>query len=265
MTINERGTSHLPARHLTQSCDTTPGWHGDTSASPCSLHRSSVRHKTRHPVAQFPQTIIHRMSFKDKFHDTIEIVHLKVEHANAKLNPHSPDYFSPASHAESARVYTEVITTVIVTEEHKETWTHQVIALAAGFSSIYALEAHLRATGHEPGLDSTLDLLENIASSEVDKIISHKEVFWVDGPKARRNAVRQAHHIARRRYKESPSFHVARAHEAPAAHYKHGTGLPYRVNHVLEDPSALEALEAEEKKQHHHHLHLHSHSHSRSR
>lgn len=65
------------------------------------------------------------MSFRDKFHDTVEIVHLKVERANAKLNPHSPDHFAPASHAESARVYAEVISTVNVTEQHKETWTHQ--------------------------------------------------------------------------------------------------------------------------------------------
>ncbi|EJD46143.1 hypothetical protein AURDEDRAFT_151669 [Auricularia subglabra TFB-10046 SS5] len=188
------------------------------------------------------------MSFRSKFTDSLEIVHLKVERVHAKVNPYSPDHFSPGSHDDGARAYAEILTTETITDVHKDAWTHQVLALAAGFSSLYALEAHLRATGHEPSESGTLELLEDIAGSEVDKLIAARELFWIDSAKARRNASKQAHHLARRRYKDAASFAVARAEDGPAHHYKHGTSAPFRVAHLLEDDAAEE--EVKEVKRH---------------
>lgn len=194
------------------------------------------------------------MSFRSKFSESLEIVQLKVERAHAKVNPYSPDHFSPGTHDDGARAYTALLTA----SEEEAAWTHQALALAAGFAALYALEAHLRATGHEPSEGGTLELLGDIAASEVDKLVAARGLFALDAPAARRNARKQAHHLARRRYKDAASFAVARAEDGPAHHYKHGTSAPFRVAHLLDEQGAEEE-EVKEVKRHGLHFRWKSH------
>ena len=86
------------------------------------------------------------------------------------------------------------------TAEHKSSWTHEIIAGAAGFEAMKAYENHLARTGETPSHSRMKELLAAFAAAEVDKLIETKGLDEIDAEKAKRQAVEQAKHLAAERY-----------------------------------------------------------------
>lgn len=86
------------------------------------------------------------------------------------------------------------------TREHKSSWTHEIIAGAAGFEAMKAYEDHVRRSGKKPSYGLMKELLAGFASAEVDKLIETKGLDEIDALKAKRMASQVAHKIADERY-----------------------------------------------------------------
>ncbi|KAJ3152688.1 hypothetical protein HDU86_005563 [Geranomyces michiganensis] len=89
-----------------------------------------------------------------------------------------------------------------IQEHHKSSFTHEVIAGAAGFEAMKAYEKHVAANGQPPSHQVMKELLAGFAAAEVDKISETKGIDWLDREKAKRMAVEQAHQLAAEQYGE---------------------------------------------------------------
>ncbi|OQV21890.1 hypothetical protein BV898_04103 [Hypsibius exemplaris] len=83
---------------------------------------------------------------------------------------------------------------------HKASWTHELIAGAAGFAAMQAYEHHLTSTGETPSYAVMKELLAAFAAAEVMKLIETKGLDAIDAAKAKHLAIKQAHHLAKERY-----------------------------------------------------------------
>ncbi|KAJ3044299.1 hypothetical protein HDV00_002619 [Rhizophlyctis rosea] len=101
-------------------------------------------------------------------------------------------------HAE--RVNNEVYNTQNVQEHHKSSWTHEIIAGAAGFEAMKAYESHVAANGQPPSHQMMKELLAGFAAAETDKLFETKGIDWLDREKAKQQAIAQAHQLADERY-----------------------------------------------------------------
>ena len=83
---------------------------------------------------------------------------------------------------------------------HKASWTHELIAGAAGFAALQAYEHHIAATGITPSHALMKELLAGFAAAEVMKLIETRGLDAIDAAKAKHQATQQAHHLANERY-----------------------------------------------------------------
>lgn len=54
------------------------------------------------------------------------------------------------NHKKSEETHRDVYSQTYIAEQHKNKWTHEVIAGAAGFEAMKAYENHVRSTGQKP-------------------------------------------------------------------------------------------------------------------
>ncbi|KAJ3017437.1 hypothetical protein HKX48_003539 [Thoreauomyces humboldtii] len=87
-----------------------------------------------------------------------------------------------------------------VPEEHKSSFTHELISGAAGFEAMKAYEHHVAQNGPPPSHQLMKELLAGFAAAEVDKQFESKGLNWLDREKAKRGAIEQAHHLADQQY-----------------------------------------------------------------
>ncbi len=106
---------------------------------------------------------------------------------------------------------------------HHSSWTHEVVAGAAGFEgnihiifdlseiiSIYlalrAYENHCRETGEQVSHPVMKEMLAGFAAAEVDKLFETKGLDTLDREEAKRRAVHQAHQLAEEKYGSGGTF-----------------------------------------------------------
>ena len=84
-------------------------------------------------------------------------------------------------------------------EQHKSSWTHELIAGAAAFEAMKAYENKRQADGNH---DHTFarEMLAAVAAAEADKLIETKGLDFIDRERAKRQAVQQAHQLYDEKY-----------------------------------------------------------------
>ncbi|KAI8820398.1 uncharacterized protein EV422DRAFT_68723 [Fimicolochytrium jonesii] len=87
-----------------------------------------------------------------------------------------------------------------IKEHHKSSFTHEVIAGAAGFEAMKAYEKHVAQNGAPPSHEKMKELLAGFAAAEVDKQFETKGIDWLDRDKAKKHAIAQAHKLADEQY-----------------------------------------------------------------
>jgi len=78
-------------------------------------------------------------------------------------------------------------------QDHKSSWSHELIAGAAAFEAMKAYEHKRQAEGLPENHQFAKEMLAAVASAEVDKLVETKGLDWVDKERAKRQAVQQAH------------------------------------------------------------------------
>ncbi|XP_055354426.1 uncharacterized protein LOC129600059 [Paramacrobiotus metropolitanus] len=75
---------------------------------------------------------------------------------------------------------------------HKASWTHELIAAAAGCEAMRAYENH-HGTGGSVDHSLIKDTLAALAAAAVDRLIETHGLDWVDAQRAKSHAAQQAH------------------------------------------------------------------------
>ncbi|KAJ3036490.1 hypothetical protein HDV00_002699 [Rhizophlyctis rosea] len=132
-------------------------------------------------------------------------------------------------HAE--RVNNDVYNTQYVQEHHKSSWTHEIIAGAAGFEAMKAYENHCAANGQPPSHAFMKELLAGFAAAEVDKLFETKGLDWLDRDRAKQQAIAQAHQLADEKYGQGniggpQGGYGGGGYGAPQGGYGGGYGAP---------------------------------------
>ncbi|UJR19512.1 hypothetical protein I4U23_022642 [Adineta vaga] len=100
-------------------------------------------------------------------------------------------------HHESQNVHAQVYANQ---GEHQSSFTHEIIAGAAGFAALKAYEDHVRRSGEQVNHPRMKEILAEFAAAEVDKLFETKGLDYLDREKAKNMAIEQAHHLAHEKY-----------------------------------------------------------------
>eukprot|EP00271_Cylindrocystis_brebissonii_P011427 TRINITY_DN289_c0_g1_i2.p3 TRINITY_DN289_c0_g1~~TRINITY_DN289_c0_g1_i2.p3 ORF type:complete len:112 (+),score=32.20 TRINITY_DN289_c0_g1_i2:540-875(+) len=85
-------------------------------------------------------------------------------------------------------------------KKHSPSKMHEMIAGAAGFAAMQAYMKHEAENGKPQSWAFVKELIAGFAASQVDKMIEQKGMDWVDGNKAKEQAIAQAHALAEEKY-----------------------------------------------------------------
>ena len=85
-------------------------------------------------------------------------------------------------------------------ENHKSSWTHELIAGAAAGEALKAYENKQRSEGLPVNHQFAKEMLAAVAAAEVDKLVETKGLDYVDKEKAKRQAIQQAHQAYDEKY-----------------------------------------------------------------
>ncbi|MCX4094618.1 DUF3759 domain-containing protein [Nocardia sp. alder85J] len=77
-------------------------------------------------------------------------------------------------------------------EPHEGSWTHELIAGAAGFEAMRAFEKHQEREGQPVHHELAKELIAGFAAAEVDKLFESKGLDWLDRDRAKQHASEQA-------------------------------------------------------------------------
>ncbi|MQY30716.1 DUF3759 domain-containing protein [Nocardia aurantia] len=80
-------------------------------------------------------------------------------------------------------------------EPHEASWTHELIAGAAGFEAMRAFEKHEEREGKPVHHALVKELLAGFAAAEVDKLFESKGLDWLDRERAKEHAREQAYSL----------------------------------------------------------------------
>ncbi|OWA51548.1 hypothetical protein BV898_16027 [Hypsibius exemplaris] len=79
------------------------------------------------------------------------------------------------------------------TEKNKGSWTHELIAAAAGFEAMRVYERRqAKQKGAPPSHSVVKGILAGLAAAAVDRLIETKGLDWIDAQKAKRGATKTA-------------------------------------------------------------------------
>ncbi|CAF1166843.1 unnamed protein product [Adineta ricciae] len=84
--------------------------------------------------------------------------------------------------------------------EHKGSFTHEMIAAAAGFEALKAYEDRCRRSGEQISHPMMKEILAGFAAAEVDKLFETKGIDYLDRERAKRMATEQAYKLANDKY-----------------------------------------------------------------
>ncbi|KAG2202119.1 uncharacterized protein EV154DRAFT_542579 [Mucor mucedo] len=94
------------------------------------------------------------------------------------------------THHEEA--YNTIVNTEVVTEEHKQNWTHGLLASAAGFAALRAYNKKQEEEGNEVDHALAKELLAGLSAGAVDNLVETKGMDWFDKHKAKKQAEEEA-------------------------------------------------------------------------
>ncbi|ORX61851.1 hypothetical protein DM01DRAFT_1331321 [Hesseltinella vesiculosa] len=77
-------------------------------------------------------------------------------------------------------------------EEHKATWTHELLAGAAAFEAMHLYNKKQKEAGKEVDHSTAKELLAGLAGASVDGLIESKGMNWIDKEKAKHHAKQEA-------------------------------------------------------------------------
>jgi hypothetical protein len=81
-------------------------------------------------------------------------------------------------------------------EKNKGSWTHEMIAAAAGFEAMRTYERHqAKQTGQPPNHSIVKGILAGLAAAAVDRLIETKGLDWIDAQRAKTGAARAAENM----------------------------------------------------------------------
>ncbi|TPX63617.1 hypothetical protein SpCBS45565_g06485 [Spizellomyces sp. 'palustris'] len=125
----------------------------------------------------------------------------------------------------------EVYNTERVEHHHKSSWSHEVIAGAAGYEAMKSYERHCAANGQPQSHSQMKEILAGLAAAEVDKLFETKGLDWLDRDRAKQQAIAQAHTLADEQY--------GQGNVAPTGAFQGGYGGGYLMDEtVIGDRSA---------------------------
>ena len=91
-------------------------------------------------------------------------------------------------------------------QPHRASWTHELIAAAAGFEAMRAYENHVaRQGGRAPSHSVMKDLLAGFAAAATDRIFETHGLDWLDQQRVAARATQNAHQVAREKFGEGNS------------------------------------------------------------
>ncbi|KAG2172483.1 hypothetical protein INT44_006656 [Umbelopsis vinacea] len=88
------------------------------------------------------------------------------------------------------------------TEEHKATWSHELIGGAAAFEAMRLYEQKAEKEGKQDDHAFAKEILAGIAGASVDGLIESKGLNFIDREKAKRHATQEAEKL----YKERTGY-----------------------------------------------------------
>ncbi|CAF1147390.1 unnamed protein product [Rotaria sordida] len=91
---------------------------------------------------------------------------------------------------------------------HHLSWTHELIARAAGFAAMKTYEDNVRNTGEQVSYPLMKEMLADIAAAEIDKLFETQALGFLDREQAKRRAIQQAHQFAYEKYRPGGIFNV---------------------------------------------------------
>ncbi|XP_055356333.1 uncharacterized protein LOC129601516 [Paramacrobiotus metropolitanus] len=98
-------------------------------------------------------------------------------------------------------VYNENPSTANTPQKHKSSWTHELIAAAAGWQAMRAYENHQAKKTGEPVNHSVVKgVLAGLAAAAVDRLIETKGLDWLDAQRAKSRATQQAESLVGEKY-----------------------------------------------------------------
>jgi hypothetical protein len=86
-------------------------------------------------------------------------------------------------------------------EPHEASWTHELVAGAAGFEAMRAFEKHQEREGKPEHHELAKELLAGFAAAEADKLFETKGLNWLDRERATEHAREQAYTLYDQRYR----------------------------------------------------------------
>jgi hypothetical protein len=86
-------------------------------------------------------------------------------------------------------------------EPHNASWTHELVAGAAGFEAMRMFEKHQEREGEPVHHALAKELLAGFASAEADKLFETRGLDWLDRERATEHAREQAHALYDQRYR----------------------------------------------------------------
>jgi len=111
-------------------------------------------------------------------------------------------------HDESRQAHEQVYGGGGGNQDNQGSWTHELVAGAAGFAALKAYEDHVRRTGGQVSHPMMKEMLAGFAAAEVDKLFETKGLDYLDREKAKRMAIQQAHHLAEQQYGPGGTFNA---------------------------------------------------------
>jgi len=84
-------------------------------------------------------------------------------------------------------------------QDHKSSWTHELISGAAAFEAMKAYENNKGVAGNGDHKFAR-EMLAAVAAAEVDKLVETKGLDYIDKERAKQNAVQQAHQMYDEKY-----------------------------------------------------------------
>jgi hypothetical protein len=87
-------------------------------------------------------------------------------------------------------------------DEHKSSWSHELIGGAAGFAAMKAYEAKEAREGKPQSHALAKEILAGIAAAEADKLFETKGLNFLDREKAKHQAKKAAEQMYEERYQQ---------------------------------------------------------------
>ncbi|OZJ03550.1 hypothetical protein BZG36_04182 [Bifiguratus adelaidae] len=88
-------------------------------------------------------------------------------------------------------------------EEHKASWSHELLGGAAGFEAMKAYEDHLARNGQPQSHAFAKELIAGFAAAEIDKLAETKGLDFIDRERAKHEAKARAHEMYEQKYENN--------------------------------------------------------------